>query len=142
MWKYVLKRVLFLIPTIIGVTFIIYFVMSLTPSDPGRAILGSGVSQADIDAYNHAIGYDLPFFQKFINYLTNMFFHGDFGTSYVTKQVAGAHSEPLFFQRCSLRFSQRRTGGFLPVYGQSFLFSMSGILRYVRLSPSLRTEKA
>ncbi len=104
MWKYVLKRVLFLIPTIIGVTFIIYFVMSLTPSDPGRAILGSGVSQADIDAYNHAIGYDLPFFQKFINYLTNMFFHGDFGTSYVTKQAAFVEIWPRYITTIKLAF--------------------------------------
>lgn len=104
MWKYVLKRVLFLIPTIVGVTFIIYFVMSLTPSDPGRAILGSGVSQADIDAYNHAIGYDLPFFQKFINYLTNMFFHGDFGTSYVTKQAALVEIWPRYITTIKLAF--------------------------------------
>lgn len=55
MYKYVIKRILFLIPTIIGVTLIIYFVMNLTPGDPGRAILGTGVPQADIDAYNEAI---------------------------------------------------------------------------------------
>jgi len=34
-----------------------------------------------VDAYNHAIGYDLPFFQKFVNYLSNMFLHQDFGNS-------------------------------------------------------------
>ena len=64
MYKFIIKRILFLIPTIIGVTFIIYAVMNITPGDPGRAILGTGVSQADIDAYNHALGYDLPFLQK------------------------------------------------------------------------------
>lgn len=77
MQKYIAKRILFLIPTIIGVTLIIYLIMNITPGDPGRAILGSGVSQADVDAYNHAIGYDLPFFQKFVNYLSNMFLHQD-----------------------------------------------------------------
>ena len=55
MYKYIIKRLLFLIPTVIGVTFIIYFIMNITSGDPGRAILGSGVSQADVDAYNHAI---------------------------------------------------------------------------------------
>lgn len=86
MYRYILKRILFLIPTILGVTLIIYAVMSITPGDPGRAILGTGVSQADVDAYNHALGYDLPFFQKYINYLDNMIVHQDFGTSYFTKQ--------------------------------------------------------
>ena len=66
MSKYVIKRILFLIPTVIGVTLIIYFVMNLTPGNPARAILGTGVPQADIDAYNHAIGYDLPFLQRYI----------------------------------------------------------------------------
>ena len=88
MQKYIAKRILFLIPTIIGVTLIIYLIMNITPGDPGRAILGSGVSQADVDAYNHAIGYDLPFFQKFVNYLSNMFLHQDFGISYVTKMYS------------------------------------------------------
>lgn len=48
MQKYIAKRILFLIPTIIGVTLIIYLIMNITPGDPGRAILGSGVSQADV----------------------------------------------------------------------------------------------
>lgn len=47
MYKFIIKRILFLIPTIIGVTFIIYAVMNITPGDPGRAILGTGVSQAE-----------------------------------------------------------------------------------------------
>ena len=42
MQKYIAKRILFLIPTIIGVTLIIYLIMNITPGDPGRAILGSG----------------------------------------------------------------------------------------------------
>lgn len=85
MGKYILKRILFLIPTILGVTFIIYAVLNLTPGNPGLMILGPGVPQADIDAYNHALGYDLPFIQKYFNYIINMFGHQDFGTSYVTK---------------------------------------------------------
>ena len=85
MGKYILKRLLFLIPTILGVTFIIYAVLNLTPGNPGLMILGPGVPQAYIDAYNHALGYDLPFIQKYFNYIVNMFVHQDFGTSYVTK---------------------------------------------------------
>lgn len=88
MYKFIIKRILFLIPTIIGVTFIIYAVMNITPGDPGRAILGTGVSQADIDAYNHALGYDLPFLQKFGLYIKRMVIDQDFGISYVTKQNA------------------------------------------------------
>ena len=55
MYRYILKRVAFLIPTILGVTLIIYAVMNITPGDPGRAVLGPGTPQADIDAYNESV---------------------------------------------------------------------------------------
>jgi peptide/nickel transport system permease protein len=84
---YVLKRLLFLIPTIFGVTFIIFAIMNITPGDPGRAILGVNASQADIDAYNHQIGYDLPLLRKYANYVTKIITRGDFGISYFTKQA-------------------------------------------------------
>ncbi|MBQ8563163.1 MAG: ABC transporter permease [Firmicutes bacterium] len=86
MYRYVLKRLLFLIPTILGVTLIIYFVMSITPGDPGRMILGTSAPQADVDALNEQLGYNLPFLQKYVNYLHDMFFEFDFGTSYFTKK--------------------------------------------------------
>lgn len=86
MHKYILKRLLFLIPTVLGVTFIIYAVMNITPGDPGRAILGANALQADVDAYNHMLGYDLPFLHKFVNYIKDLFLSGDFGVSYFTKQ--------------------------------------------------------
>ena len=96
MARYILKRVLFLIPTILGVTLIIFAIMSITPGDPGRAILGTSAPQADIDAYNKALGYDLPFLQKYVNYLKKMIFNQDFGISYLTKQQVFQEIWPRF----------------------------------------------
>lgn len=104
LYKFIIKRILFLIPTIIGVTFIIYAVMNITPGNPGQMILGTGVSQADIDAYNHALGYDLPFLQKFGLYIKNMVLDLDFGTSYVTKQNAIHEIWPRFLVTLKLSF--------------------------------------
>lgn len=86
MYRYIIKRLLFLIPTILGVVFIIFLVMSFTPGDPARALLGVSAPQADVDALNHELGYDLPFLQKYFNYIKNMVVNRDFGTSYFTKQ--------------------------------------------------------
>ena len=72
MYRYILKRVLFLIPTVLGVVFIIFLVMSFTPGDPARALLGVSAPQADVDALNHELGYDLPFLQKYFNYIKKM----------------------------------------------------------------------
>jgi peptide/nickel transport system permease protein len=86
MYRYVIKRVLFLVPTILGVIFIILLTMNFTPGDPARALLGVSAPQADVDALNHELGYDLPFTRKYVNYVENMVVHRDFGNSYFTKQ--------------------------------------------------------
>lgn len=96
MHRYIIKRLLFLIPTIFGVTFIIYAIMSITPGDPGRAILGVNALQADVDAYNHMLGYDLPFIQKYLSYMKNMLIFQDFGISYFTKQSVFNEILPRF----------------------------------------------
>jgi len=86
MYRYVIKRVLFLIPTILGVIFIILAVMSFTPGDPARSLLGVSAPIADVQALDHQLGYDRPFTEKYVNYVKNMVLHQDFGVSYFTKQ--------------------------------------------------------
>ena len=104
MYRYILKRVAFLIPTILGVTLIIYAVMNITPGDPGRAVLGPGTPQADIDAYNESVGYNDPFLVKYKNYVKKMVIDHDFGISYVTKQDAFKEIWPRYKVTLSLSF--------------------------------------
>ncbi len=104
MYRYVLKRIAFLIPTILGVTLIIYAVMNITPGDPGRAVLGPGTPQADIDAYNESIGYNDPFLIKYKNYVKKMIVDQDFGISYVTKQDAFNEIWPRYKVTLALSF--------------------------------------
>lgn len=84
MYKYVVKRLLFTIPVLFGAIFLVFTIMHLTPGDPGRLILGITAKQADIDALNHQLGVDQPFFVQFFNYIKDMVTQFDFGTSYRT----------------------------------------------------------
>ncbi len=86
MLRYILHRLLFLIPTVLGVIFIIFVVVNITPGDPARALLGVSAPQEDVDALNRELGYDRPFLEKYFRYVSNMVIHRDFGTSYFTKQ--------------------------------------------------------
>ncbi len=104
MYRYVIKRLLFLIPTILGVVFIIYMVMNITPGDPARALLGVSAPQADVDALNHELGYDLPFLQKYFNYIKNMIVNRDFGISYFTKQSVFDEIWPRYIVTIKLAF--------------------------------------
>lgn len=82
MYRYVLKRILLLIPTIIGVIFIVFSILTLTPSDPGTIKLGPLAPQSSIDQINHQLGYDKPFLARFADYSIRAL-QGDFGTSWV-----------------------------------------------------------
>lgn len=104
MRRYIMKRVLFLIPTILGVVFIIFLVMNITPGDPARALLGVSAPQADVDALNRELGYDLPFLQKYVNYIKNMVVNRDFGTSYFTKQSVFDEIWPRYIITIRLAF--------------------------------------
>ena len=104
MYRYVIKRVLFLIPTILGVVFIILLTMSFTPGDPARALLGASAPQADVETLNHELGYDLPFTKKYVNYVENMVMHQDFGTSYFTKQSVFDEIWPRYLITIKLAF--------------------------------------
>ena len=82
MWKYIVKRLLWLIPVIIGVTLLVFAVMNLKPGDPGRAYLGMNATQEAVDAYNESLGLNDPFFVRYFNYMKGLV-RLDFGKSWV-----------------------------------------------------------
>ena len=86
MIRYVLKRVLLMIPIMIGVSFIVFTILNIVPGDPARAMLGEGALQEDVDALNHELGLDQPFFVRYFSFLKNVFTKFDFGNSYKTGQ--------------------------------------------------------
>ena len=67
MTKYVIKRILYMIPVLLGVAFLVFTNLSLTPVDPGSIILGITAKPEDIAALNADFGYDKPFLIRFYN---------------------------------------------------------------------------
>lgn len=85
MLKYTIKRILLIIPILMGVIFIVFSIMALTPGNPGRLILGVNAQPEAVEALNHELGFDRPFLVRFFDYLNGLL-HGDLGTSYRTSQ--------------------------------------------------------
>lgn len=85
MGKYILKRIFWMIPVILGVTILIFTVMYFTPGDPARMLLGneSSITEEMVAAKRAELGLDQPYIVQLGTYLSNVFLHGDFGTSYV-----------------------------------------------------------
>lgn len=86
MTKYIVKRLLYMIPVLFGVAFLVFTILSLTPGDPGTIILGITAEPEAIAALNAEFGYDQPFLVRFFDYLGGIIFHMDLGTSYATRQ--------------------------------------------------------
>lgn len=95
MHKYIMKRLLLMIPIILGVTFIVFTIMSLTPGNPGREMLGQLAPQEAVDRVNEELGHNKPFLVRYGLYIKNAI-KGDFGTSYRTKQPVFQEILPRF----------------------------------------------
>ncbi len=81
MWKYIVKRLLLMIPILLGVTFIVFFIMNLTPGDPAAIILGDQATAEALAAKRIELGLDKPLLVRYFKYIWDML-HGDLGLSY------------------------------------------------------------
>lgn len=86
MYKYVIKRLLLLIPTLFGVVLTVFTILALLPGDPGRLILGMEAEQEAVDQFNEELGLNRPFAVRFLDYVKNVVTRFDFGESYRTRQ--------------------------------------------------------
>lgn len=79
MFRYIIKRLLLMIPVILGVSFLIYVCMEMSAGDPISMIAPDAVGEA-YEALKVKYGYDKPVIYRYALYMLN-FFRGDLGTS-------------------------------------------------------------
>lgn len=84
MVKYIVKRLILIIPIIFGISIILFTIMNLTPGDPAQMLIGDTYTEKALDQLRAELGLDKPFFQQYIDYIWNAL-HGDFGISYRTR---------------------------------------------------------
>ncbi len=86
---YIFKRNIMLIPVLLGVTFLVFFIISLTPGDVADMILGQGATKESVAKLREDMGLNDPIPVQYGRYLGNLL-RGDMGLSYATgKPVAG-----------------------------------------------------
>lgn len=87
--RYAGRRLLLLVPVLLGVTLVTFVLVRVLPGDPIRTILGPGATAADEAAARERFGLDRPLVAQYWDYLSGLF-TGDFGTSIQSgKPVAG-----------------------------------------------------
>src|SRR5262252_2554441 len=76
MYQYVLRRLLYAIPTLLGITMLIFFVLRILPGDPLVILYGEGgvgnLSDADRVAIRHQLGFDRPLYQQYGYWLKDL----------------------------------------------------------------------
>lgn len=94
MWRYVVKRILMLIPVIIGVSFIIYFVMDLAPGNVLDVMYPDATAE-EMEFLIHEHGYDRSVFYRYGLYMKDLV-RGNLGISIATgKPVMDTYMERL-----------------------------------------------
>ena len=87
--KQLLSRIAQIIVVLLGISFITFALVMLSPGDPVRQMLAGNediiVSQAEIDALRHELGLDKPFIFQYLDWLGRAL-QGDFGFSYMVKR--------------------------------------------------------
>jgi len=84
MLRYILKRILMLIPVLIGVSIIVFLIMRVFSPDPAPIVLGQHATQETIDAWRQANGLNDPVYLQYFHYIKGAL-TGDLGMSYYAK---------------------------------------------------------
>ena len=124
MHRYILKRLLLVVPTMLSVIILVFTIMAVTPGDPGRMILGSSAPQSAVDALNREFGLHEPFLTRLGKYLWNVLTRFDFGESWRTRQSV--------FKEIKVRFPITLRLSVLAIMGQVLIGIPLGIIAAVK----------
>lgn len=85
MIKYIVRRLLYLIPVLLGVSFIIFVLFNLVSGDPTAVLLGKNATARQMADLREQLGLNKPLFDQYLDVVKSAFTF-DFGHSWATKQ--------------------------------------------------------
>jgi peptide/nickel transport system permease protein len=85
MLGYIIRRTLLLIPTLLGVTILVFFMLRLTPGDPAELLLGERASQEALEQMREYLGLNKPLYVQYGMFLGRLL-EGDLGETIWTRQ--------------------------------------------------------
>jgi len=86
MLKFIIKRILWMIPIMLGVIVIVFTIEYFTPGDPVLSILGTNFTEEQYAQKAAELGVDKPYIVQLGNYIWKIITKFDFGTSFTTKR--------------------------------------------------------
>lgn len=89
MWRYIIRRLIMLIPVLIGISIFVFLLMYFTPGDPALLMLGEGAPKEQLEALRESMGLNKPVYVQYFNWLKNAV-RGDLGRSLRSKKLVTA----------------------------------------------------
>nr|NAZ14176.1 ABC transporter permease [Desulfurococcales archaeon] len=80
MIRYILIRIMYAIPTLIGAMIVMFILIRMLPGDPARLIAGPEALEQDVERIREQLGLNKPLYIQFIDYMSSIL-RGDFGVS-------------------------------------------------------------
>ena len=93
MLKYILKRIIWLIPVLLGVTVIVFTLLYFAPGDPALMALGDTATDEALDRYREELGINGTYLERLGRYVLGMV-QGDLGISFKTKTPVTSELAP------------------------------------------------
>lgn len=123
MYKYVIKRLLVIIPILLFIIFIVFIILNITPGDPASIILGRDSTPEAREKLTIELGLDKPVLVRYFLYIKDAFTL-DFGKSYRSGQPV--------FKEILVKFPTTLVLAFLSVIGAAIIGIPLGILSAVK----------
>lgn len=86
MIRYIAKRILMMIPVLLGVILVVFIMNHISDGDPARMLAGESASEEAVEAIREELGLNDPLPVQFFNYVKGIVTEFDLGTSYQTKR--------------------------------------------------------
>lgn len=86
MLRYIGKRLLMMIPIILGISLIVLILIDLTPGDPARQVMGFSATEEELEEFREVNGLNDPFVIRYFTFIGNAL-KGDLGTSYTNHRT-------------------------------------------------------
>ena len=121
MLAYIIRRIFVLVPTLLGVSIIVFLMLHLTPGDPAELLMGERASEEALQEIREHLGLNKPLYEQYGLFLKQLM-QGDLGETIWTRQkvwIEVKHRFPAtielsivaLFISCSLRCGVARSRG-------------------------------
>src|SRR5437870_11166403 len=87
MLRYLVRRLLLLVPILLGVSLLVFFWIRALPGSPAESLLGERATPALVAAYRKRYGLDQPVYQQYVTYLKTTFVDRDLGVSVASRRT-------------------------------------------------------